>query len=258
MSLTVPPAKNYTSPLASVPTVWDSTPVEGNRMIVCEIDWGTMGGTNNCVNINLQNNSYANFSQIVALAVDNSQSGADIQFIFPDTAETTTVPAYTPKTIVPVFTNMTQFYVSAPNASTEDISRFSIHNSLPPPVSIPTTQEQNVAAVNSIGISTSGSQAVVASSINGTMEALYIQHALNADAAGANVVWTLKDGTGKTVAVGTDVVGYASGTEQTSVGESFTLSGINVRFNQGLVFSWTSNQILGGSFYSVNAYYRTP
>ena len=107
MPVTVPPAINYPSPLLSQPDRYMQVPPEGARMIPCEIDWGTMGSGGTLItsmSINLQNNSTKTFTQICSLAVDNSACCSDVQFVFPDTAETMTIPAYTPKCIVPVFT----------------------------------------------------------------------------------------------------------------------------------------------------------
>ena len=255
MSLIIPPAKNYQSPLVSIPNNLMKTPPEGAQMIVCEIDWGAMGGPSNCVYLNLQNNAAMNFSQITALSVDNSQCGADIQFLFPDTAETLSIPAYSPKVICPVFTNQTQFYILAPMAQTTDKTFFSILNTLPPPIAVPTTQEQNVAANNSISIISSGSPGttqIVPAGVNGTLEGLFVGWTMGGSTA-TYMQWQLVDGASNVVAGNQATLGAGQGS-----GTGFDLTDLRVRFVNGLKINWTSQNVGYTSFLAVNAYYRTP
>lgn len=253
MALSVPPSKNYQSPLIAVPTKWDQTPVEGSKLIPCEVDWGVMGGPSNCIAFNLQNNATLNFSQIVALSIDNSACGSDIEFIFPDTTETLSIPAYTPKTIVPVFTNQTQFWLSSPNAQSEDVTRFSILNSMPPPIAVPTTQEQNVSVYNNVLIFTTGSQQLVASSIDGTLENAFLSYAGNSGSAG-EATWEIIDGNNNVIAGGTILQG--AGLVMSPI---FNVNDVRIRFQNGLSLTWTTTGSLSSSSaIGVNLYYRTP
>ena len=255
MALQVPAAKNYASPLVAVPVRWTLPPREGPKMIVCEIDWGTMGGPNNCVAVNLQNNAALEFSQIVALSVDNSQCGADVQFVFPDTAETLTVPAYNGKVIVPVFTNQVQFFVAAGIDSQvvepADVTTFSIHNSVPPPIAVPPSAEQNIANVNAVDMGTASTQLIPAG-VNGTLTGAQLSLAMNATNSGSGT-WSLQDGTGKVI---------AQGGVQVSSGNKYNLTlisqpNMNVRFTNGVKLVCTQTAVLGGTI-SGNLYYRIP
>lgn len=249
--ISVPPAINYLSPLVAVPTKYMNTPPEGPKFIPGEIDWGSMGGANNVVNFNLQNNAALNFSQITTIAVDNSQCGADIVFIFPDTAETTTVPAYTPKLIIPVFTNQTQFYVQAlGTVLSTDITRFSIHNTLPPPVAVPTTQEQNAAVVTG-SLLQPGTTAIVPAGTNGTLEGISITATVTNAAAQFACLFSLQDGSSKSL-----WSGYIAGTTGGAFNDNWNLNQLNVRFSNGinLVQSGSSP----GGQVQCNLYYRKP
>lgn len=261
MALTVLPAVNYQSPLNAVPTRVGAEPKEGRKIIPVEIDWGTMGGPNNTVSLNLQNNATLEFSQIIALSVDNSQCGGDIQFIFPDTTVTLTIPAYSPATIVEVFTNQTQFYVTNLGEETEDITRFSILNFLPPPIAVPTTQEQTVGS--SAGISsasgTGGATVLLASTINGTIKNIFINW-FTRTTASAN--WSISDGTGKVIATG-EVLGGQTEAGGTPSIQDFAVTvldwqDISVRFQGGLNFNIGSPSSAGPSFFNVALLYRTP
>lgn len=251
MPLSIPPAYNYQSPLVAVPTIFGRQPKEGAKLISCEIDWGTMGGPNNCVNINLQNNATLEFSQIVALSVDNSLCAADIQFLFPDTTETTGIPSYLPKCIIPVFTNQTQFFVSAPNAQPEDITRFTILNLLPPPVAIPFTVEQQAVAFGELPGDGATTFPLVDASISGTLEGISVQRNSTPDDANSQF-FTIEDGTGAVL-----FTGQFNSQNNTAINVTLLdFNPIHVRFNEGLSLHQTGDSINGS--YSVNLLYRTP
>ena len=256
MPLQVPPAINYASPLVSIPATWTKDAPEGPRMIPCEIDWGSanMGGPNNCVNINIQNNATANFSQIVALSVDNSASGADVQFSFPDTSQTYVIPAYTPAVVLEVFTGSTQFFVSAPNAIASDITRFAIHNALPPPIAVPVTQEQQSVVANNINAGVTATTQLVPLGTNGTIQDINVFAQLNQNATAGVVLFSFVDGTGKLIAGGQ--VGSDNAERKNTL--ALALSDIAVRFVNGLTFVVTATTIPAGSALAVNLYYRTP
>lgn len=252
MALVVPPAVNYQSPLVAVPTRWQNkNPAEGPKMIPCEIDWGQMGGPNNSVFFNLQNNATLNFSQITAIAVDNSACGGDVQFAFPDTTETVTIPAYSPKIIVPVFTNQTQFYVLGIGVQATDVTRFSIQNVVPPPIAVPVTEEQNTAVFNNITtqITAPGTLQLVPAGVNGTVETVFA----TVNAGGGILIFTLQDGSGKIIAGG-----QTTGVAGSSTFTVLDLQEIRVRFQNGLRFISSVATISAGGAASINVYYRTP
>lgn len=255
--ISVPPAVNYPNQLIGVPIRWANSlpgnPPEGPQLINIGVTWGSMGGTSHCVYVNLQNNATLNFSQVATLSVDNSACAADIQFVFPDTGETTTIPAYAPKVVVPIFSNSNQFYIYAPNAQSDDVSNISILNFLPPPIDISTTQEQNFVAEGSILANSATTTALVSSSISGTLENCFISASLGVSAS-AGCAWQLIDGNSNVLAAGRcAIVGTAS--QQATV---LNLQGVHVRFQNGLGFKIVSTTFGGDSSFSVNAYYRTP
>jgi len=256
MPINLPPAVNYQSPLVAVPTRYGQDPREGPKLIACEINWATMGGAGQCVNFNLQNNTTLEFSQIVALSVDNSQCGADIQFVFPDTTETTTIPAYSPKTIIPVFTNQTQFFCLAQGALASDVTRFSIHNSLPPPIAVPTTQHQNVAANGGLNVINVASTQLIPTGINGTLEDIYGYYPASSSSAGA-ATWQLVDGASNVIAAGQITT---SGSSTPSSASTFiSLTNCAIRFTNGVKFQiLTSTMVSGAAVASVTLGYRVP
>jgi hypothetical protein len=250
MPINIPPAVNYQSPLNAVPTFFAQEPREGRKMIGCEIDWGVMGGDNNCVNLNLQNNATLEFSQIVTLSIDNSLCGADIEFIFPDTTESLSIPAYAPKCIVPVFTNQTQFFCWAPGAIAGDVTRFSIHNSMPPPVTVPFTVEQQVLTNSNITADGSATVALLGASVNGTLEAIQIMRN-GPVTTGGTQNYSIADGSGNLT-----INGQFSSQNTTVNFVMLDLNPMHVRFTGGLNFM-QSGANMGGKWV-VNGLFRTP
>lgn len=249
MPINIPPAVNYQSPLIAIPTRWAKAPPEGNNIISCEIDWGTMGGPNGCVNVNLQNNATLTFSQIAALSIDNSSCGADVQFVFPDTTETLTIPAYSPKIITPVFTNQTQFFVYAPTFRSEDVTRFSILNAVPPPIAVPVTSEQNAAVAGDVSLTATGFTQLVSPSVSGTLENAFFNYIIG----NGQAEWYLTDSTGQALAGGIVI----ASTTVFGSGTALDLKGISVRFQGGLRFQVFATSSTSGTM-ATNLYYRTP
>ena len=256
MAFTVPPSVNYPNPLIAVPAKSQDEPKEGRKIIVCPITWGTMGGASKSVFINLQNNATLEYSQVSAISVDNSACGSDVQFVFPDTEETMTIPAYSPKTIIQVFTNQTQFYVVCPKSLSSDITRFSILNYVPPPIATPVTQLQNAANVAGISTTTSGTQQVIPAGVNGTIEGAVMTSTPNAAAAQtAYYTYQLVDGASNVIAQANDWC--SPGTNRAAI--VFQNTNMNVRFSNGLSVVWTVVGTGGTqSSLAANIYYRTP
>lgn len=252
MAIKVPPAKNYQSPLVSRPTRWDAPPVEGDRLVAVEIDWATMGGENNCVNINLQDNATLNFTQVVALSIDNSLCASDVVFVFPDTAETVAIPAYAPKCIVPVFTNQTQFYVYAPKAEGSDVTRFSIHNSMPPPTSIPLTVQQQTQFVANLAADGATTHTILPANFSGTLRGLTVFLGSPVTNSGALTI-QLKDGNNEVLA-GSQF--FSDSTDSSNNLFLIQLNPVYLRFMSGIKLF--QNGVNVGGFYSVNLLYQTP
>lgn len=248
MPLIIPVAKNYQNPVNSLPAIFGQTePPEGPRLVPIEIDWGTMASPEGAVSINLYGGGAQTLSQIVAISVDNSGCGADIQFVFPDTSQTYTVAAYEPIATFPVFTNQTQFFVVSPNAEASDTTRFAILNTMPPAVSLPLSVEQQSASVGDLTVAT-GTTDLVAAGINGTLEGIFINFTFGSGAASA--VWELVDGetTPKVIAAGN-----VSNADNSPV----SIAPITVRFINGLKLVMTLTGAAGNQM-AINLYYRTP
>ena len=109
LPITVPPFAQYQAPLVPLRGLWNRAPVEGDRMVVCDVQWLITTAGLQAIEIALTSFSPVPFSQIVAMSVDNSRSGADVDFIFPDSGKQLTVPAYC-QCISPVLTNALVFY----------------------------------------------------------------------------------------------------------------------------------------------------
>lgn len=171
MPLTIPVSINYPSPLRALPSRSQDEPIEGRLQIPCEVLWGTMGGTTKAVTFNVTGNDVLRFSQISALKIDNRACGVDVTFIFPDTQETITIPAYSPLSITPVLSNSLTFYVSAPGALSADATRFQVLNYTP--------QIMDIAAANAMTSNSvlgsgsfpiaNGTTAILPASVNGVI-----------------------------------------------------------------------------------------
>jgi len=261
MPIVVPGAAvNYPSPLVAVGSYFGREPQEGRYTIPAEIDWGTMGGDDHIVAFNLQTSANTQaISQICALHVDNSACGSDVQFVFTDTQETVTIPAYEPYVLVPIFTKSLQFFVISgiDNEEVEsgDVTRFSMLNFVPPPVVIPASSEQNAAVENLIDAATVGSVQLVPATTSGTLEAMCIfMQFFAASGIGTYATWHIEDGTGKVIVGGRD--GAVDNMQQNVA--IVNMTGLAVRFQGGLKFVIDDSTVTAGSTYSANVYYRTP
>ena len=249
MPLTIPPFNQYQSPIVPLRGLWNSAPAEGDKFITAEIDW-LVTTTQQAVQFAVSANSPVAFSQIAALAVDNSRSGADIDFVFSDSGFVLTVPAHN-QLVAPVFTNGLMFYVVAPAAVAGDVTTFQVLNSVPPPVAWSPAIEQNHANVAGIPIS-NGTTAIVNPPINGTLNTISISVEVNEGATAGVAQLNLNDGQGHALWAGT--INAAANAVQTF---PFNVTGLSLRFFNGI------NLVVGGSSLTggltiVNVYYSTP
>lgn len=257
MTITIPGvAVNYQSPLLFFPTKWQNeSPPEGPGGISCEIDWGTMGGASNVVFVSPQNNTASNqsMSQIVALCVDNSGCGGDCEFLFPDTSDILTMPAGSPRTISPIFTNGSSFYVSCPTAEPGDVTRFQLLNTLPPPLSVAGGFEQEAGVSTDIPNDGATGGTLIADNISGYIENLNVYVTAADASAGGSYVYTFQDGNSNIIA-GFQVAVPEAGNINALV---LNLQGVKLRFINGLTLVASGGDTELGHI-SINLYYKSP
>ena len=251
MSLTIPAFVQYQQPMFPLRGLWNSAPNEGDQFVNVTIDW-LVSPPGAAVQFSLSGNSPVAISQIVALVVDNSRSGADVDFIFPDSGFVLTVPAHN-QGAFPVFTNALMFYASAQNAVIGDETIFQILNSRPPVISIAPSVEQNHAFAAGIPVINSTTP-IVPAGITGTLNTLSLSITLAAGAAAENIELNLVDGSGRTLWI--NVYTLPAGATQNFPVE---LTGLSLRFVNGLNMVVSSSTFAAGSGLIVaNAYYSTP
>jgi hypothetical protein len=249
MPLTIPPFSQFQGPLIPLRGLWNAAPAEGDYFINAEIDWGT--SNTQAVQFSVSGNSPVALSQIVALYVDNRRCGVDCDFLFPDSGFLLTVPAHA-QGLFPVLTNALMFYAIASGAAVADVSILQILNSLPPPVPLLPSAAQNNAAVAGIPLA-NGSTVLVPAPISGTLNTLALSITANGGASGGNVTVEVQDGMGALIWAN----GYTlAATQQLDL--PINLSGLNVRFRNGLnlVIFGVGGTLTGVT--DVNAYYVTP
>ena len=257
MSIKIPPAINYNAPLIAVIDRLQNAPNEGNRRVAFEIDWGTSagqnGGANNCVNINMQNNATLEFSQVCMLYVDNSESGGDVDFIFTDSGQTYTVPAYSPAELFPVLTNSTQFFISSPGALPGDVTVGAILNYNTFPSSIDVTTEQQNASFTAI-TNAAATTALIPAGVTGTIENIFVTVSPSGTHSDVSTL-VIQDGEGTPKII-------ASATAQwTNTPQTFTmldLAPMAVRFENGLNLVVSGAANAPDATISANILYRTP
>ena len=223
--------------------LWNAAPVEGDKFVTAEIDW-LVTTTQQAVQFSISANSPVAFSQIVALAVDNSRCGADVDFVFSDSGFVLTVPAHN-QLVAPVFTNALMFYVVSTGAVLGDVTTFQVLNSMPPPVPIAPSIDQNHAGVTGINL-VNGTTAIVPVSVNGTLNTL----SFTVDATPGIAQIGLIDGTGRLLWVTSPAVTVAGPI-------NYNLTGLSVRFTRGLSLQIVGSTMSGASAVA-NVYYSTP
>jgi len=251
MQISVPATLPYKNPLIGVPSRVMLPPREGNKQIPCQIDWTDYA--TGATEINIGNNATLEISQISALKIDNSLCGATVTFIFPDTGETVAVPAYSPNTIIEVFSQQTQFYVVAAEPIATDITRFQILNFLPPPVSVSVSTEQQTAIIGNINSGGAGVTPIIPGTVNGTLQGLSVEFGISSPAGDSNAVATFTDGAGKLIARTPVFVKTAIPANVVLL----NLTNLAVRFEGGIDCTISGLLIASGEF-NVNAYYRIP
>lgn len=223
-------------------------PDEGDRIISAEIDWGSYP-SGQAVQLSLSGNSPVAFTQIIALTVDNSRCGSDTQFVFSDSGFILNVPSHA-QGVFPVFTNGLNFYAVALNASPSDVTNVLMHNSMPPPVAMLPTDQQNTAALIGV-VASNGTFAILPPTVNGTLlGASIVVNAYVVSAPPQALRLDIIDG--RPVNLWSSVVTVA-GPQVVNL----PLTGINVRFFGGLSLRVSADTISSANI-NANIYYTVP
>ena len=246
MPIVVPPYVQYQAPLYPLRGLWNNAPPEGDRMVSAEIDWGVTTGPGMAVQFQLSGNSPVAFSQIVAMQVDNTSNASDVQFLFPDSGYTLVVPAYTQIT-TPVFTNALQFYVFSPGAVAGDRTLFQAFNSVPPPVAVQASSQQEHASVTALSLSANGNTAMVPA-VSGTLESLSIFLNTQGAVAPESCSLSLLDGLNNILWIGGTVADIA---------ETVTVGPIRVQFINGIYANVAGTSLTLG-YAIINVYFGVP
>ena len=246
MSIIVPPYVAYQAPLVPLRGLWSKPPPEGDRYVNGEIDWGVTTTGQLAVAVSLSGNSPVAISQIIALAVDNSRSGAPVSFVFSDSGFALNVPARN-QGIYPVFTNALNFYVVSASSHLGDVTSFTVLNSMPPPLSIAPVELQDKALASGVNLAINGSTIILPATITGTLEAFDFDAVVTAPAAGTCTV-TLQDGQGTRLWQRTIVAAAQVSSSQ---------SGLALRFVNGLVLVVAGTTATTGTL-NLNIYYAVP
>lgn len=249
MSIVIPPFDQYQAPIVPLRGLWNTKPPEGDKFALCSVDW--MRTTNGrAVQFLLSANSPVALSQLVALAVDNRRSGYDVDFVFPDSGFTLTVPAYN-QGVYPIFTNALMFYlIAAEGVVAGNATTFMVLNSMPPPVALFPTAMQTQDSVADILLTTGNTVQIIPAAVSGTLNGILMT--LNfAVLAGVNV--QLIDGTGT-------VLWHDSTEGITGGSQIFSISNLHVRFVDGVSFVVIISDLTDPSAAraNVNLFYTTP
>lgn len=251
----IPPAMNIGQFPVAIPSIMYKPAPEGPQGITFNLDWSVpIAKGLTAVEINLQNNATLNFSQICGLIVDNSNCGADLDFIFPDTDVTVSIPAYAPYTVLQVNTQQTQFYLNGLGIIAGDRTTFSVLNYAPSPVAVPITVQQQTASASSIAIDGVTLTNILPVGTNGTIRGININVAWADAPAPFNNLLTLQDGTGRVIWAG-NIAGMSG--VQTFNAALADLSNLNVRFRNGLILKQLGGFAVGGTL-DANVFYRVP
>jgi hypothetical protein len=249
MPLVVPPFTQYQGQLVPLRGLWNKAPAEGDYFVNAEIDWGSQNTT--AVQFALSGNSPVALSQIVALYIDNRRCGVDCDFQFPDSGFLLTVPAHA-QGLFPVLTNALMFYAIAAQAANGDITIVQILNSLPPPIPLVPSQQQNALGLIGVNPSINATTPIIPAGVSGTINTLSISADLVAGAGGGAVQLSLVDGTGAAIWANSFTVPAS-----TTLNFPIDLTGLSLRFRNGLNFVVSASTLTGGNV-DVNVYYSSP
>lgn len=248
--ITLPAFDQYQEPLIPLRGLWNRTPPEGDRLINISVAW-LVTTKSTAVQFALGGNSPLAISQIIAVSVDNSRCGADVDFIFPDTGFILTIPAHS-QLVAPVFTNSLMFYVSAPGAAAGDLTVAQVLNSQPPPVAIPASALQTTNAVSNVNMAPASTIApVIAANLSGTLNGFNI--VVTQTAAGGSGQIALIDGATPTANIlWVANLSLVAGTYQ------YSQTGMNARFYKGLSFFVGPGAAFTAGQATINLYYKSP
>lgn len=250
----IPPAMNIGFIPPMVPSIMFKAPKEGPGAITFNVDWSIpLAKGLDAMNVNLQNQATLEFSQICGLIVDNSNCGSDLDFIFPDTDVTVSVPAYAPYTVLQVNTQQVQFFIRALEPIAGDLTHFSVLNYAPSPVAVPVFTQQQSAVASSITIDGTAVTQLVPASVSGSLRAFNISAAWVDAAADFNNLFVLRDGTGRTIWAG-NLAGDMANDGQIVLSD---MSNLNIRFQGGLQLIQSGGFTVNGTI-DANIYYRVP
>lgn len=239
-------------------------PPEGPLAIPLNIAWSGPGSTAGddagtgavLFNLNQVFSSPQPFSQIAALYADNTQSGADVTFMFPDRQFEITVPAGEGG-IFPVISGNLQFYAVAPAALAGDKTFFQALNYIPAPETFSKTIYASSLEQAPLSITSSFSIALGTYTGNGTLTGGSIALSqVTGGAATSNVNLSIQDSVGNVFLIA-NFGGVVTGTVNGLI--VATLPPVNMRFQNGLrgVVSITSTAYTTGSAL-FSAYIRIP
>lgn len=260
--IVVPPAPgNYGQAISVQPSDILITPNEGSFVIPLNIDWSGASGDvlNGATLVNLNNRQLRNFSGIRALFVDNSKSGADVTFLFPDMQFEFTVPAGKGG-LYPVVakSGCMSFYVVSAMALAGDLTFVQAFNYMPPPVDISRPTFQTAQGSNLVSLTATNNAQILPLGIGGTVQNLSVSHnGIQAAAGGISFQSIqIQDGAGQNLAflaVQIPVSTYAPPAMLLS------MNGLSVRFQNGIkvVVTNTGTAPTFGSA-SVSFAYRQP
>lgn len=260
MALIVPNAINYPSPLTVTPSLMQDEPREGRQQIAAEIEWSSMGGTARAVSFNLQQNNTQAWTQIATLKCDNSQCAVDVRFLFTDTGETITIPAYTANAVLPVYSNARSFFVVGAGSLAGDVTRFVLLNYHQEPVVLPgsTGQEQAGIATSRILMSASSSTQIIPAGVNGTITGVCISAFCDGSTAAAYMSATLVSGA--PVTFGLQVAFDLGANSPAFNGVLMQMSDLDIHFSNGVQFNQGPGNIIPDGLtptFGVYVFYRT-
>lgn len=205
-----------------------------DTIVAFGINWSTDGGAANAVHVDMGAGGVMPISQISAMYIDNTGSNVDVQFLFIDTQTRVTVPAKSSE-LVPISTNLVDFYVVASGAGAGDQTFANVFNFLPPPVAL---NETNIASappgvgVFNWSITSTHTVQVAAATLNGIITGMniFIDNFVGG-AAGGTITWLLQDGGGNRLAGG-ELFAPAGVTQANLL--IFTQSNMSLPFHGGI------------------------